>query len=335
MNYLVSIIIPIYNTEKYISKCLDSIISQTYNNWEVILINDGSTDNTYELCKRYISSDNRIYIINKNNTGVSDSRNKALDIAKGKYVIFLDSDDYWCDNSILEKMVGLAEKYDLDIVRSGYKEIDEFNNTLFVPDNSRKISNRVVDSITFLEKIICGEYFLWLSLIKKERIGSVRFNIKRKYLEDVEFYLNILMNDLRCMFLPEIFYAYRKQSNSVTMNFNPSLWGDILDIVRLCFNLSDRSADYKMKSYLLNEGFSFFFSNTSYISRYSLSIKEILLTLKDNGIDDLYRDVKNRLKNSQMQNKYKEKCLTYEHLLIYYRYKFLLKRSIKKIIKRK
>ena len=131
MHCLVSIITPIYNTEKYLSKCLNSIISQTYKNWEVILVNDGSTDNTYELCKKYLSLDNRIYIINKENTGVSDSRNKALDIAKGKYVIFLDSDDYWCDDSILEKMVGLAEKYNLDIVRSGYKEVDELNNTLF------------------------------------------------------------------------------------------------------------------------------------------------------------------------------------------------------------
>jgi glycosyltransferase involved in cell wall biosynthesis len=333
MNYLISIIIPIYNTEKYILKCLNSVISQTYNNWEIILINDGSTDNTYELCKRYFLSDSRIYMINKNNTGVSDSRNRALDIAKGKYVIFLDSDDYWCDISILEKMIRLAEKYNLDIVRAGYKEVGEFDEILFVPDNSRKISNKVVDSITFLEKILCGEYFLCLCLIKKERIGNIRFNIKRKYLEDVEFYLNILMNDLRCMFLPEIFYAYRKQSNSVTMNFNPSLWGDILDIVRLCFNLSDKSADYKRKFYLLNEGLSFFFSNTSYISRYPLSIKEILLTLKDNGIDDLYRDVKNRLKNSCTSNKYKEKCLTYEHLLIYYRYKYLFKRCIRKILK--
>lgn len=330
---LISIITPIYNTEKYLSCCIDSILNQTFKEFELLLIDDGSTDKSAEISDEYAQRDKRIRVIHKSNTGVSDTRNHALDISKGKYVIFIDADDSWCDNSILEKMIRLTEKYNLDIVRAGYKEVDEFDKILFVPDNSRKISNKVVDSVTFLEKILCGEYFLWLCLIKKEKIGNIRFNIKRKYLEDVEFYLNILMNDLRCMFLPEIFYAYRKQSGSVTMNFNPSLWGDILDIVRLCFNLSDKSVDYKRKSYLLNEGLSFFFSNTSYISRYPLSIKEILLTLKDNGIDDLYRDVKNRLKNSCTPNKYKEKCLTYEHLLIYYRYKYFFKRCIRRILK--
>ena len=329
----ISIIIPVYNTEKYLRECLDSVLRQSYSDFEVLLVNDGSIDTSGSICDEYAQHDKRIKVFHKSNTGVSDTRNYALDIVKGKYVIFMDSDDSWCDNSILERMIGLAEKYNLDIVRAGYKEVDEFNKTLFVPDNSRKISNKVVDSITFLEKIICGEYFLCLSLIKKEKIGRIRFNIMHKYLEDVEFYLNILMNDLRCMFLPEIFYAYRKQSNSVTMNINPSLWGDIFDIVRLCFKLSDKSADYKMKSYLLSEGFKFFFSNTSYISRYPLSIKNILSILKDNGVEDLYRDVKNRLKNSRNPNKYMEKCLTYEYLLIYYRYKCFFKRCIRKILK--
>lgn len=333
MDDLVTIIVPFYNVEKYISECIISVQSQTYNFWELILVNDGSIDDSFAICNSFALIDNRIKIINKKNTGVSDSRNKALDIAKGKYVIFLDSDDYWCDSTILEKMITVAEEYHLDIVRGGYKEVDEHNNVLYIPDTSNRLTNKVVNSLSFLDNIICGEYFLWLSLIKKEKIGGIRFNISHKYLEDVEFYLSILMNDLRCMFLSKIFYAYRKQSNSVTMNFNPSLWGDILDIVRLCFNLSDKSADYKMKSYLLSEGFKFFFSNTNYISRYPLSIKEILLILKENGIEDLYRDVKNRLKNSSNPNRYLEKWLTYEYLLIYYRYKYFFKRCIRRILK--
>lgn len=334
MIHLISIIVPVFNNENYLCECINSIISQTYKNWELILVDDGSTDSSKKICDHYANNDNRINVIHKNNSGVSDSRNKGLDISHGDYVIFLDSDDYWCDSTILEKMITLAEEYNLDIVRGGYKEVDEHNNVLYVSNKSYKISNKVVNSLFFLENIISGEYFLWLCLIKKDRIGNIRFNKNHKYLEDVEFYLNILMNDLRCMALSEIFYTYRKQSNSVTMNFNPNFWGDILDIVRLCFKLSDNTLDKNMKSFLLNEGIKFFFSNTNYISRYPLSINEILIELHRYGVNDLYYEVKMRIKYTHISNKYIEKYLSYKYLLKYYRYKYFFKSYVRKIIKK-
>ena len=94
MEDLVSIIVPVYNTEKYLSKCLDSIVNQTYKNLEIILINDGSTDNSKAICEDFAKKDKRIQVINKENSGVSVSRNKGLSLAKGNYIAFIDADDY-------------------------------------------------------------------------------------------------------------------------------------------------------------------------------------------------------------------------------------------------
>lgn len=91
---LVSVIIPIYNVEQFLSRCLDSVINQTYKNLEIILVNDGSSDNSLEICEDYAKKDNRIKIVNKNNGGLSSARNAGLDICKGKYISFIDSDDW-------------------------------------------------------------------------------------------------------------------------------------------------------------------------------------------------------------------------------------------------
>lgn len=94
MSDLVSIIVPVYNAEKYLNKCLDSIVNQTYSNLEIILINDGSTDNSLSICNDYTNKDGRIIVIDKHNTGAADSRNEGLKKATGKYIMFVDSDDF-------------------------------------------------------------------------------------------------------------------------------------------------------------------------------------------------------------------------------------------------
>ena len=332
MSPLVSIIIPAYNVELYLSECLDSVIAQSYIYWELILVNDGSTDATPVICDSYALKDKRIHVTHKENTGVSDSRNKALEIATGKYIIFLDADDYWCDDSILGRMVKIVEDNDADIVRAEYKEVDAKGNTLDIADGLKKKAGITIDSLLFLKTILSGEYFLPLCLIKANKIGSLRFNMQKKYLEDAEFYLILLQQNLRCWYIPDVFYAYRKHCQSVTMDLNPSLWGNILDIVSLCFNLSDQAFDNKMKSFLLEEGLNFFFSNMHLISRYPLPLKKKILILRGYGIDDLYKEVQGRLNNKRINNKYGESCLTYKQLLIYYRYEYLLKRCGNKII---
>ena len=120
----VSIIVPIYNVEKYLSKCIESILSQTYKNIEIILVNDGSLDNSAQICDEYAKKDDRIIVIHKANGGVSSARNAGIDIATGKYIGFVDPDDY-IENNMYELMVNKIEKYKADIAICGYDYINE------------------------------------------------------------------------------------------------------------------------------------------------------------------------------------------------------------------
>ena len=113
----VSIIVPVYNVEQYLEECVESIIHQTYTNIEIILIDDGSTDRSGTICDLCSTKDERIKVIHKDNGGISSARNCGINVAQGKYLIFVDSDDYWCDNDILTVLSDLAENNSLDLIR--------------------------------------------------------------------------------------------------------------------------------------------------------------------------------------------------------------------------
>ena len=116
---LVSVIVPVYNVERYLNRCLNSIISQTFKDIEIICVNDGSTDTSLKILKEYQKIDNRIIVINKENEGVSKSRNKGIEVAKGEYIVFVDSDD-WINLDMVEYMYNKAKNTDTDIVMCTY-----------------------------------------------------------------------------------------------------------------------------------------------------------------------------------------------------------------------
>ena len=120
---LVSLIIPAYNAEKYLRRCLNSAMEQTFRDMEIIVINDGSTDTTLQICREYEQMDERFHVIDKANTGVSDSRNQAIQMAAGKYLQFMDSDD-WLTRDATESLVYAAEKYDCDMVIADFYRVD-------------------------------------------------------------------------------------------------------------------------------------------------------------------------------------------------------------------
>ena len=123
----ISIIIPIYNGEKFIKKCLNSILNQTYKNWEVIIVNDGSTDNTELILKEYCEKDSRILSFNKKNSGVSDSRNIGIEKAVGDYITFVDCDD-WIEEDTLEKIVAILQEKECDVLR--YNHFRNYSNNI-------------------------------------------------------------------------------------------------------------------------------------------------------------------------------------------------------------
>ena len=132
---MISIILPIYNVEKYLSKCLDSLLEQTYDDFELICVNDGSTDNSLNILQNYASKDSRIKIINQKNQGQSMARNNALEKVQGDYISFIDSDD-WVEKDFLENLISSAQKNDADVVQSGYIQC----NKIFVRKEKTCIS---------------------------------------------------------------------------------------------------------------------------------------------------------------------------------------------------
>lgn len=125
MNILlkVSIIVPVYKAEPYIRKCIDSILSQTFTNFELLLIDDGSPDNCGKICDEYAELDTRVHVFHKENGGVSAARNLGLDHAKGDYVCFIDSDD-WIDPDMLETLIGWEQKKQTDLLFFGLKYVE-------------------------------------------------------------------------------------------------------------------------------------------------------------------------------------------------------------------
>lgn len=216
---MVSVIVPVYNVESYLQECVESILRQSYTDFEILLVDDGSTDASGKFCDEYATKDTRVKVFHQNNQGVSSARNLGLDKAKGEYVIFFDADDYWIMDDCLEKLVSEAIKNEADIVRGEYRAVDVFGNTLFerdLPKKKRDCSYQVLSSSNFVEKVIRGEYFLVLSLFKYDKINHLRFRTNQRFLEDLDFYVRLLLQQLRCVFIPIRFYAYRKLYTSAT-----------------------------------------------------------------------------------------------------------------------
>lgn len=151
---LISVIVPVYNVEKYIDKCIKSIISQDYTNLEIWLVDDGSTDSSGEVCDKYAESDQRIIVIHKDNGGLSDARNVALDRMQGKYVLFIDSDDY-IEKNYISYLYMLLKDYQSDISICNFKYVNEKGQILNNPEDTGKIVQYSKEEA--LDKILQGK----------------------------------------------------------------------------------------------------------------------------------------------------------------------------------
>lgn len=209
----VSVIIPCYNAEKTIDKCLKSVLNQTYTELEIICVNDGSTDDSLNIIKKYAIQDPRVHIINKKNEGVSLARNAGIKIATGKYIEFLDSDD-WISSNFVKIMMEEFCKNNVDLVICGYQSTNGgINKSL--PYNNMKISEVMVD----FSEIYSSTYLNppWNKLYKKELLNGLKFNENICLGEDLIFNLEYLRKCSNICLLPETLYYYSvANSNSLT-----------------------------------------------------------------------------------------------------------------------
>lgn len=185
MNDLISIIVPAYNAQSHIGKCIESIIDQTYKNLEIIIINDGSVDSTLSICKKYEKQDGRIVLINQENRGVSYCRNEGVKRATGEFVVFVDSDDY-IDYKMIETLYKVQCEKNADIVQCGYYVLDD-----------KEIFKKVVHSYIEGEKEQLMCFYInnlelcvvpWNKIIRREKVQEVPFPLNRRYEDEAIMY---------------------------------------------------------------------------------------------------------------------------------------------------
>lgn len=205
---LISVIVPIYNIEKYLPQCIESIVKQTYTNLEIILVNDGSTDSSGDICNKYSLNDSRIVVINKENGGLSDARNAGIEAANGSYIGFVDGDD-WIEEMMYQNLLSAIKEFDADLSFG----VTERETRKHFENN---ITNElvVIDGDDILNAYICPEHnphilkAAWDKLYKRDLIGELRF-IKGIHGEDGPFNMEIMCKAKKCVFVSKVIYHYR------------------------------------------------------------------------------------------------------------------------------
>ena len=209
-NDLISVIIPVYNVEKYLNRCIESVINQTYKNLEVILIDDGSTDNSGKICDEYAKKDNRIKVIHKQNGGVSSARNAGLSIAKGEYIGFVDSDDY-IEKDMYEFLYNLLleHKVQVSCCNRFVLEKNKFVQSLDFPKDVILSFNEILNDRGYA-------FYIWNKLVSKKTIENIRFSEKLILGEDLLFCLDVFKKAENVVFSKEAKYYYFNNDGSVT-----------------------------------------------------------------------------------------------------------------------
>lgn len=230
---MISIIVPVYNMEKYLRKCLDSLVNQTYNDIEIICVNDGSTDKSQDILEQYKNKYPKIIkVINKENGGLSDARNTGIKKAKGDYIGFVDSDD-WVELDMFEKMYNYALKNKLDIVVCD--TIMEFNNNNYILKSNLKYSDDNIRNYIISFPMACTR------LIKRDLFKKEFFFTKGILYEDLCLTPTFIVNTNNIGFLEEPLYHYLQRDNSIMnqLNFNDKLY----DISKVLDNVYHKYKD--------------------------------------------------------------------------------------------
>lgn len=316
---LISIIVPVYNVENYIDECIHSIINQSYENIEVILVDDGSTDNSGSLCEKFSLIDSRIVTLHKENGGLSDARNYGITHSNGEYIMFVDSDDV-IDKDIVKVLYNLTQKdKEIDVSVCGLKRFND--------ENSPKFINR--DRYYILDKEDSLKEFLYQKKISTSSCGKLYrrsvikniFFIKNQRFEDNEFIFKVLLNVDKVIVSESDLYAYRYRQNSITTSSFDEKDFDIIDIgkkvtgitnnlnenlriagityqctncLRIYLNISDRFTSYDEYKYCLK----YLYENSNIIiseSQARLKFKIALILYKLNFPLHFIKNVKSRI----------------------------------------
>ena len=209
----VSIIVPVYNVEKYLKRCLDSLVNQTLKDIEIICINDGSTDGSLTILNEYVRNDDRIVVINQENSGVSVARNNGIDVAKGEYVGFVDSDD-WVSEDYFEKLYNFAIQNNAEIAVGSIIRLHKFNRRKFLT-----FDKAIVTSDINLKFELCDmpeKSYVWNKIYKSSKLKEIGLKFEEGIVfEDCIFTPQALFYFDKMVTVPDSYYFYWRRSNSI------------------------------------------------------------------------------------------------------------------------
>lgn len=229
MSDLVSVIVPVYKVEKYLDRCVESILKQSYKNIEVILVDDGSPDNCPQMCDEWAKKDSRILVIHKANGGLSDARNVGIDISKGKYICFVDSDDYVASRFI-EVLYGMIKKYEAEISAVDAKWVydektfdEENSNDVEIFDNKEGINNLLLN--------LKYKDYAWNKMYESRLFKTIRYPVG-KNMEDLATTYKLIYESEKIVYNPSKLYFYYQRNDSILHTIDSEFCSTKLQITR-------------------------------------------------------------------------------------------------------
>lgn len=248
----VSVIIPVYNVEKYLRQCVDSVLRQTYSNMEVLLIDDGSPDGCPAICDSYSRQDDRVIVVHKKNGGLSDARNAGIAKATGDYILFLDSDDYWVDSTTLALMVERVSKSEADVLNTAYVKLKEETGKAYpmlqhaasMPEvlKSKEEQLEYLTQNTLYVASACNK------MIRRSIISRTGFAVG-KVSEDVEWAARLMLIAQSFDFLNICLFCYRQRSGSISQGLSQKSCDHLKDAIQGCCEACER-CDENIKEYM-------------------------------------------------------------------------------------
>lgn len=282
----ISIIVPVYNVEEYLPKCLDTILNQSFRDFEVILVNDGSKDNSGFICEKYAKKDSRIRIIHKENGGLSSARNAGLDIAKGRYIGFIDSDDF-IDLKMYEQLYNMIKIYNADIAICSYECVSKHaiikNKNYKDKLEEIKVFNNIEALNQTLEENGVEFIVAWNKLYKSSVFENLRFK-EGKVHEDEFIVHQVLYKSNIVVYTPKKLYYYLQRENSITgESFNIKRTDYLEALTERIYFYNEKNLDYlkeKTEYQYLKLYFKYYFKVKN-----DLKDTEKVKKLKQNFID--------------------------------------------------